>query len=482
MTSDLTRSPAEVAVQGSARHRLSRGLIAAITFGSVLQALNASTMAVALVDIREQFQAGAAISWLISGLYLATAVGSPAAGRLADLYGPRRILLVCLALTLVSSVAAPWSPSLGWLIVFRTLLGVGTCAAFPAGLALLRSESDRLGITLPAAALSALTIGGQVMIALGPVLGGVLVQYWGWPGIFLVNVPLVGVATVMSLIWLPRDAATRSTASRSVLRTLDLVGSVLFTGVIAVVMLFLLSLSRQPQWWWLPILVVLIAVFVRWERRAEQPFLDVRSLARNRALSTTYARTCLTYVAFYLVFFGFPMWLQSGRGLPPGQVGLVVLPIALVAMGAVGVSAAVLRRVGYRPVLIAGSVLLLVGGAGVMLLDHSSAVLSLVLVAALFGLPNGFNNIGNQTALYQQAAAADAGVAAGLYRTSQHVAATIAAAVIELCFAGGVDDAGVGRLGAVIVLIGALLLAGMAAGSVRGWWRRTRPTSSRDTP
>lgn len=465
------------ATRPDARRRLSYGLVATITSGAVLQALNASTMAVALVDIRDDFQAGAAISWLISGLYLATAVGSPTAGRLADLFGPRRILLVSLAVTLVASVAAPFSPNLGWLIAFRVLLGIGTCAAFPAGVALLRSEADRLGIALPAGALSALTVGGQVMIALGPVVGGVLVQYWRWPGIFVMNVPLVAVVTVMSLIWLPRDERPATPRDRrSVLRSLDLVGSILFTATIAVVMLFLLSLSGPPQWWWLAALAVAASLFVWWELRAEEPFLDVRSLVGNRALSTTYARTCLTYVAFYLIFFGFPMWLQSARGLQPGQVGLVVLPIALVAMAAVMGSARALRRLGYRPVLLTGSAVLLCGGVGVMLLHQGSAVWTLVVVAAVLGLPNGLNNIGNQTALYRQAKAAEAGVAAGLYRTSQHVAATIAAAVIELCFAGPVSDAGFHRIGAVIVVIGAILLAGMVLGAVASRWRMRSAT------
>ncbi|EQD85502.1 hypothetical protein N599_14470 [Saccharopolyspora erythraea D] len=131
MTADLSRAQHTAPPQRAAR--LSRGLVLTIAFGAVLQALNASTMAVAMVDIREQFQAGAATSWLISGLYLATAVGSPTAGRLADLFGPRRVFLSSLALTVLASVAAPFSPSLGWLIAFRVLLGIGTCAAYPAG-------------------------------------------------------------------------------------------------------------------------------------------------------------------------------------------------------------------------------------------------------------------------------------------------------------------------------------------------------------
>ena len=467
MTADLARAHAPAEQSAT----LSRGLVLTIAFGAVLQALNASTMAVAMVDIREHFHAGSDASWLISGLYLATAVGSPTAGRLADLFGPRRVFLTSLGLTVVASVAAPLSPTLGWLIAFRVLLGIGTCAAFPAGISLLRQEADRLGMPLPAGALSVMAIGGQVMIAGGPVIGGVLVQYWGWPAIFLVNLPLGVVGLVLALVWLPRGGV-RVPGGRSALGRLDLAGAGLFAAVIATLMLFLLSLSGRPWWWLLPVLAVLGAVFVVFELRAAEPFVDVRMLGRNRALTGTYLRTALTYVAFYVMFFGFPMWLESGRGLAPGHVGFVVLPIALTAMVAVAGAGRLLRRTGHWPVLLAGSVLLGLGGVLLTQVNSASAVVVLVAVAAVLGLPNGLNNIGNQTALYRQADAADAGIASGLYRTSQYVGANIAAAVIELCFAGAVGDPGMHRLGAVVAVISAVLVVGAVAGLVGGRLRR----------
>ncbi len=85
-------------------------------------------------------------------------------------------------------------------------------------------------------------------------------------------------------------------------------------------------------------------------------------------------------------------------------------------------------------------------------------------VAAVLGVPNGFSNIGNQSTLYRQASARDAGIAAGLFRTSQYVGANIAAAVIELCFAGPASDPGLHRLGGVVVGISAVLLVGLVVG------------------
>ena len=443
-------------------------LVGTIAAGTVLQALNASTMAVALVDIREHFHGGAATTWLISVLYLATAVGSPTAGRLADLFGARRVFLTALALTAVSSVASCLAPTLGWLIAFRALLGIGTCAAYPAGLALLRADADRRGITLPATALSVLAIGGQVMIAIGPVVGGFLVHLWGWRAIFAMNVPLAAGIGALALAVLPDDRRRpTTTVSKPLWRELDVVGAGVFAAFISVLMLFLLSLAHRPNWWLVAALLALAALLVGWELRAPTPFIDVRVLVRNRALTATYLRTALTYVAFYQVFYGLPAWAQTARGLSPSAAGLVMLPMAVLAAITVFGAGRLLRRTGYWPVLAAGSAVLLAGATGLLHMHSASSLLVVLAVAALLGVPNGLNNIGNQSALYQQAAAADTGIASGLYRTSQYVGANIAAAMIELCFAGPASDPGLHRMAAAVAVISVVLLAGALLGSLR---------------
>lgn len=194
----------------AARARLPTRLVLPITLGTLLQALNSSMIAVALVTIQRDFHAGASASWLISGLYLATAVGAPTMGRLADLIGPRRVFLGGLAVVAVAAVVAPFAPNIGVLVACRVLLGIGTSAPYPAGLAMIRAEADRLGADA-SGGLGALTVAGQVAVAFGPTLGGLLMQFASWPAIFLANVPFVLVAAYCALRFLPRDA-TRATA------------------------------------------------------------------------------------------------------------------------------------------------------------------------------------------------------------------------------------------------------------------------------
>lgn len=428
-------------------------LVGPIALGSMLQALNSSMIAVALVSIAEEFDARASVPWLIAGLYLATAVCAPAAGRLADLYGPRRVFLAGLALVAVASVAAPFAPDVGWLIGSRVLLGVGTAAQFPAGLAIIRAEADRLD-TVATGAIATLSIGAQSAVAVGPAVGGVLVAAFGWPAIFVVNLPIVAISAVCVLRWLPADPPVQGSHRR--LRRLDLPGMALFAASITVLLLVLLS----PRWWLLlALLPILVTALLWWERRCGDPFLDVGLLAANRSLRGTYLRTIATWVAFYVIFYGLPQWLERSRGLDPAAVGLVILPIACLGALTTVAASRLHDRSGVRVVLLVGATALLAGGLCLTVgIGSATPVLVLLAVCALLGIPHGYINLGNQVAVYAAAPARRMGTASGLYRTSQYVGANVAAALLAITGSAG-GDAGLHRMGAAVVLIAGGLLA-----------------------
>lgn len=222
-------------------------------------------------------------------------------------------------------------------------------------------------------------------------------------------------------------------------------------------MLFLLSLGERPEWYLIGVVVVLVAGLVLWERRAAEPFVDVRLLAANRGLSLTYLRTATTYVAFYLIFYGVPEWLEQGRGLTPGTAGLVMLPLAGVGVLTTALAARLVRRGGPRLLLVIGSVVLTGAALALTGVGSGAPIVLLVALSALLGLPNGFNSMGNQSALYVAAPPERMGAASGLYRSSQYVGANVAAAVLALTFAGPASDAGLHRTALVILGIGAAL-------------------------
>ncbi|MFJ8349639.1 MFS transporter [Streptomyces sp. NPDC094153] len=220
--------------EGRAGPGFDRRLLPPMMLGSILNPVNSSIMAVALVPIGRALGAPASqTTWLVSALYLATALGQPVVGRLIDLFGPRRLFLISTSLVGVAGVIGVLAPNLGVLIAARVLLGFGTCAGYPSAMALLRSEAERTGKDSPAGVLTALAVANQTIAVIGPLLGGMLISVGGWRATFAVNVPLALAAALLGLWRLPRRAGSGEAPRRGrIAARLDLPGMGLFAGML----------------------------------------------------------------------------------------------------------------------------------------------------------------------------------------------------------------------------------------------------------
>jgi len=433
--------------------------LAAILLGTVLNPINSSMIAVALVRIRADFDVSVvALSWLVSSFYLVTAVGQSVLGRLADQLGPRRIQCTGFALIALAGVLGPLAPSFGWLIGARLLLAAGTSAGFPAGLALLRNASG--GRPPAPRTLAAITIAGSTSAALGPALGGALVALAGWQAIFLVNVALGVVALPLSLRWLPRDPQhERGLALATVRRTVDLPGIAAFTVLLASMLALLLSLAATPLWELVPVALAAGAALVWSDRRREDPFLDVRMLAGNRALLGVCARYLLVNVVAFGVFFALPLWLESVRGYGSGGAGLLMIPLAGVAIFATPLAARIVARSDERPALLIGAAGYLAGTLLLLAFSPSTPLWAILLVTTVLGVPIGFNNLGLQSALYRASDPERTGAAAGIFQTCRFVGAVLSTSLLGVVFAGGVDSAGLHELALVLAGVSVVVLA-----------------------
>lgn len=374
-------------------------LITPLVASAVLNPINSTMIAVALVPIGHTFGASPAeTAWLITGLYLATAIGQPLAGILVDRWGPRRVLLAGALTVAVAGIAGTLALSLDWLIGVRVLLGFGTCAGFPAAMAVLRRHADAHGEGVPAGVIAILSISAQTIMVIGPTLGGGLIGLFGWPAIFAVNIPLAVGAMLFAWLWVPRDTP-----------------------------------AEGP-------------------RRT----LDARAVLTDGAILRTYVRQGLAFLAIYAVLFGYVQWLQTDRGLSETASGLLLLPMSLVAVTAAALSG---RASGLRARL-ALSVAALGTGSGLLLLvDTGTAIWLLAVIAAAFGLAQGLTSVTNQTALYGQADSARMGTASGLFRTAQYVGAMGASALIALCFGATPTAEGLHRLAVSLLVVAGALLA-----------------------
>jgi MFS family permease len=420
---------------------------------AILNPINSTLIAVALIPIGQSFGAGPGqTAWLISALYLATAVGQPVVGLLVDRVGARKVLLGGAMIVLVAGIAGMFPISVGWLIGVRVVLGVGTCAGFPAAMAVLRHHAEATGREVPARVLSVLSISSQTIMVIGPSLGGALISVFGWSAIFAVNIPLAGLAMTFALLWVPRDerpAEARSTGG------VDVLGIALFSLTLVAVLFYLMNPEARDLYL-LGVAIALGAAFTYVELHAPRPFLDLRMLAANSAILRTYLRQALSFLVIYSIMFGYVQWLEATRGLGESAAGAMLLPMSVVAVAAASLSG---RTTGVRARLITTALALVVGSVLLLTVDRNTWIGALIGIGAVFGLAQGLTSVTNQTTLYVQAPAGQIGTASGLFRTAQYLGAIAASTLIALCFGPHASSAGLHNLAWALTAIGVVLVA-----------------------
>lgn len=183
--SQARQVPASASPASSApRREVSARELMPLALSTILNPLNSSMVAVALVSMQRDFGVSiSTVTWVISAFYLAACAGQPLMGRFADRFGPRRVLMAGMVLVAVAAVVAPFAPGFGVVVACRVVQSRGTSTAFPSAMTVLRREQSTRG---PAVIATANTVGA----ALGPVLGGILVALGGWEAIFWMNLPL----------------------------------------------------------------------------------------------------------------------------------------------------------------------------------------------------------------------------------------------------------------------------------------------------
>ncbi|MGW5565541.1 MFS transporter [Streptomyces tendae] len=457
---------------GTDKPGFDRRLLPPMLLGSVLNPINSTIIAVALVPIGRALGAPASqTAWLVSALYLATSLGQPVVGRLIDVFGPRRLFLLSTGLVGVAGVVGALAPDLGVLIGARVLLGFGTCAGYPAAMALVRSEAERTGRDSPGGVLTALAVANQTIAVVGPLLGGLLIAVGGWRTTFALNVPLAVAAVLLGLLRLPKadpkaapeaepgaEPTTRPTggAARrgSLAARLDLPGMALFAAMLVSLLLFLMNLHLR-DWYLLALAAAAGAAFAVRELRAATPFIDLRVLGGNTPLLATYGRALVAYVVAYSFLYGFTQWTEEGFGLTPFHAGLAQIPMFLLAIGVSIVSG---RSTSVRGKLLLGAVGQIVACLVILMLGGDSPLWMLLLVALIFGVPQGLNNLALQNSVYFQADPERTASSAGLLRTFAYIGSMVASSATAASFGQHADTGGLHRLAWVMLGAGVLYL------------------------
>lgn len=424
-----------------------------LALGSTLNPINSTMISTAMVPIALDLHATAAeTGWLIAGLYLTSAIAQPTMGRLADLFGPRRVYLVSLLLVALAGLAGEFARTLGALVAVRILLGIGTSGAYPSAMRILRSESDRVGSAPPRTAMGFMSLAGIATTALGPVLGGVLTGVFGWHSIFTVNMPLALITAGLVLIGVPKDSP-RSATWNVLVKEIDLGGIALFAAALLALMFFLMNMEH-PNWWLLPVSGVFWIGLALHSLRRCQPFIDVRMLAHNIPLTVTFLRIAMILFVPYCMIYGFAQWLESGAHYSASTAGLVTLPMSAMAMVCSLLAA---RTKGLRAPFIVSAGGALIGCVSLLFI-HSTMPIWLIGLAVMFiGIPMGASSAGTQTAIFVQAPASEMGTAAGLQRTFTYIGAMAAASLLGIVYGHHATDHGFHDLAIVMTGMTSLL-------------------------
>jgi MFS family permease len=426
-----------------------------LLLGSTLNPINSSMLATGLLGIGVDFHEGPGQSAsLISVLYLCSAIAQPTMGKLSTLFGPRRIFQAGILILLLAGVVGTIAPSFGVLLLSRALIGIGTSAAYPTAMSLVRKRADSVGMGVPSRVLGNFSIAAQVTVVIGLPLGGVLVGVWGWRALFFVNIPLAIIVFVLTSIGVARDEPIVARASGALLAAIDLPGILLFAGTVTSLLIFLGALAA-PIWWLVPVFAVLLTALLLWERRVSSPLIDVRMLARNRPLQRTYLRQLLVGLGTYAALYGTSQWMEESAKLSALEVGLILIPFSAVSIVLARISSG--RGWIRGPLIITGVSLIATAGV-VLLLNHQSPIWLMIAMTLLFGITNGLGSFANQASLYLFAPADEIAVASGLYRTFSYMGAIFSSSLIGITFGAAATDAGLHALAWVLVGIGAIVV------------------------
>lgn len=435
-------TPAQVDRPADGRAPRSRGtaIILYLSLGGLSFAVLQSLVAPALGTIGADLGVATSdASWVLTAYLLAAAVLTPILGRLGDMVGKRRILIVVLALLLVGTVLAALAPNLGVLIVARILQGAAG-AVMPLSIGIVRDELPRERVSVTIGLLSAIF---GIGAGIGIVAAGPIVEALSWHWLFWMPAVLVAIALLGAIFGMP-ESPVRTPGRLDVLGT-----GILTVGLVSV----LLAISEGEKWGWgdgktiglLALGAVALVVFVIVELRVKEPLIDVR-LFKHRGVWTAHVVALAFGFAMFGTFILVPTLLQLpsvlgyGFGKSVTEAGVYLLP-TVVAMVITGVVAgALIRRIGPKIPMIIGGIAV-TAAFTIPALGHAEEW-QILVSGVLTGIGIGMALAATSNAIVESVPAAQTGEAISANTVIRTVGSSIGTAVIAALISSHVSEQG----------------------------------------
>jgi EmrB/QacA subfamily drug resistance transporter len=408
-------------------------VLAAVSTGAFLATVMATSINVATPTLVRVFDTDfALVQWVVLSYLLTNVTLLLSIGRLGDMLGKKPLFIAGFVIFTLGSLLCSLSPSIYWLIGFRAVQGLGSALLTALGLAIVTEAfpDEERG--------KAIGVSGSVLssgVVIGPTLGGFLLDALSWQWVFLFNVPLGVLGTLLALRFIPFSKPKGG-------QRFDLVGAaVLFVSLTAT----LLALTQGQRSGFaapsvlalLALGAVMLALFIVTERKAPQPMLEL-SIFKNTLLSIGLITGFATFVAISGTIFLMPFYLENIRGYTPRDVGLLMAVVPVVLVVIAPISGALSDRFGTRPITVIGLVAILGGYLAIGTLSETTTALGYILRFLPLGIGMGTFQSPNNSAIMGSVSRERLGVAGGLLTMTRTFGATAGIAVLGALWAARV--------------------------------------------
>lgn len=440
-----------------------------VTIASFLTPFMASSVNIALPSIGREFSMDAVLlAWVPTSYLLSATVFLLPFGRIADIYGMKRIFTYGIVIYIISSLLAATSTSAIMLILFRIPQGIGGSMIFGTGVAIIASaypveERGRaLGINVAAVYLG---------LSLGPFLGGLLTQHFGWRSIFLANLPL-GLIVITLLLWKLKGEWAEAKREK-----FDLSGSVIY-GLAVVAIIYGLSILPEI----LGLVVILIGIlgfvaFVWWETKAASPILNMNLFKNNRVFAFSNFAALINYSATFAVAFLLSLYLQYTKGFSPQTAGMVLLSMPAIQAIFSPLAGRLSDRIAPQILASIGMALTTIGLILLTFLGQNTAIGFILVSLIILGFGFAFFSSPNTNAVMSSVETKTYGVASATLATMRQIGMMLSMGIAMLIFAiyiGRVEitpeyySAFVAGMKIAFVIFAALCFVGIFASLARG--------------